>query len=99
LHRQPRYGAFQRWLRRWLYRLTLLLAAGLGGFVIIAPYAPIPPGQDPGTVLCFLFAQDDLLRKTAVISALGLWMTAVVFFRPRDYDYAWWNGRHPAHLD
>jgi hypothetical protein len=99
VYRRAPYGGVNRWFRRWLYRLTLTVAAALGGFVLAAPFLGATPGPDLGMMACFLFAHDDLLRKTAVVCALGLWITAVVFFRPRDYDGAWWDAGRHAHLD
>jgi hypothetical protein len=99
VYRRPPQGPLARWFRRWLYRLTLLVAAALGGFVVLAPYLGFEPGPELESRICLLFAHDDLVRKTAVISALGLWTTAVVFFRPRYYDYAWWETQRHAPLD
>jgi hypothetical protein len=64
-----------------LYRLTLAVAAFLGLLVVLAPWLPVQRGGDVWAVTGSLFAQDETLRKTAVISASGLWVTAVVFFR------------------
>lgn len=86
-------------MRRWLYRLTLLLAAGLGGLVLIAPHCGFLPGPDTLDRIAWLFAHDDLLRKISVVSAVGLWLTAILFFRPRSYDYNWWEQEGYAHLE
>ncbi len=71
------------WLPRLLFRLTMLLATVLLGLLCLAPFI------DPGTVLprggarvLDLFARDPVLRRTTMASALGLYVTAWVFFRP-----------------
>lgn len=79
-------------MQRWLFRLSVLLAGALAGMVIFAPYCGFPRSAELLPRVGWLFAHDDLLRKTAVISAVGLWLTAVVFFRPRYYDYSWYDG-------
>ena len=69
------------WLVRCLYRLTLIVAAGLGLFVLLAGLLPVYP-VTTWAKIWYLFAFDAVVRKTAVVSAIGLWVTAVVFFRP-----------------
>jgi hypothetical protein len=76
-------GARTFWLSRWLYGLSLSLAACLIFLVILAPFG------DDGVVRphgggrwVTLFARDATLRKTTVATALGLAVTACVFFRP-----------------
>jgi hypothetical protein len=91
--RPHRQTFVERWLTRLLFRLTILVAAALGAFVLVAPFLTGEPGRDTWSAICYLFAQDGTLRKTAIISAVGLWVTAVVFFRepdPRTWD---WNRR------
>ena len=68
-----------------LYRGTLAVAGGLGLFVLIAGLLPVYP-VTPWAKVWYLFAFDSLVRKTAVLSAIGLWVTAVVFFRPGRYN-------------
>lgn len=62
-----------------LFAATLLLAAALGGLVLIAPWLL---AREPDSRLCQLFAQDSTVRRTALASAVGLVVTAFVFFRP-----------------
>ena len=66
-----------------LYRLTLIVAAVLGTLIIFSPLLPAQPQGPTWGRVCFFFSRDVLVRKTAVVSAVGLWVTAVVFFRPR----------------
>jgi hypothetical protein len=71
------------WLPRLLFRLAVLLATVLLALLCLAPFV------DPGAVLprggarvLALFAYDPVLRRTTVATALGLYVTAWVFFRP-----------------
>jgi hypothetical protein len=73
----------QPWLPRLLYRGTLALAALLVFLVLFAPLLPLAPEQHPLAKFWHLFAQDDTLRKVAVVGAIGLWTTALVCFRKR----------------
>lgn len=67
------------WLPRFLFGLSLALAAAL--FLLVA----LTPLVDNGKVYLFtLFAHDTTLRRTAVASAVGLAATATIFFRPAD---------------
>jgi ABC-type uncharacterized transport system permease subunit len=66
------------WLPRFLYFSTLLLAAALAGVVLAAPFLSVD--KQPG--LLSLFAGDVIVRRTALASAVGLAVTAYVFFRP-----------------
>jgi hypothetical protein len=61
---------------RLLFGLACATAAGLLGLVLVAPLLA------PGPVWLGLFAHDAAVRRTAVASALGLLVTASVFFRP-----------------
>src|SRR5262245_3255389 len=76
-----RFGSI--WLPRLLYRLTVALAAVLLALVLLCPWlddgADEPSGSDQ---VVTLFARDTTLRRTAVASAVGLLVTAGVFFRP-----------------
>ena len=67
---------FDTWLPRLLFALTLAAAAALAAVVLIAPWLHDPPR------LLGLFAHDTTVRRTALASALGLTVTACVFFRP-----------------
>ncbi len=65
------------WLPRFLFALSLALAAFL--FLLVA----LAPLLDHGTVyLVTLFAQDATLRRTTLAGAVGLAATAGIFFRP-----------------
>jgi hypothetical protein len=71
------------WLPRLLFRLTLGVSAVLVVVVLAAPLVdyggPQPAG---GWRLVAVCARDAALRRTAVASAIGLAVTACVFFRP-----------------
>jgi hypothetical protein len=70
-------------LSRLLFCLVLLLAAALLGAVLLAPLLPTEGVEADGWgVLVELFAQDATLRRTGIASAIGLFVTAWVFFRP-----------------
>ena len=65
-----------------LFWLNLLVAAGLAGLVLAAPFI-----AEPGSPrMLGLFANDGTLRQTALASAIGLTVTAFVFFRPRSAE-------------
>jgi hypothetical protein len=66
-----------------LYRGTLLVAAALVCVVLAAPLLPPESPQHVVGKLWQLFAQDVTLRQVAVISAVGLWTSAVACFRNR----------------
>jgi hypothetical protein len=66
------------WLPRLLYFLILLIAAVLILLVILSPWLD---NWVDVRVISF-FAHDRTLRSTSVASALGLIVTACVFFRP-----------------
>jgi hypothetical protein len=71
------------WLPRLLFRLTLGLAVLLGLVVLLAPLLAGDEGQPDGWArVPALFARDATLRRTAVASAVGLAVTAWIFFRP-----------------
>jgi hypothetical protein len=61
---------------RLLYWLVLGLAAGLFLLVLLAPVV------DNGSMrVLTLFADDPVVRRTALASAIGLAVTACIFFR------------------
>ena len=66
------------WLPLMLFAGTLLIAIVLLLLVALMPFAieylPIPP--------LTLFADDAMVRRTAIAGAIGLIVTAFVFFRP-----------------
>ena len=63
----------------WLFLITLAVALGLGLVVLLAPLLD----ADDAPRLVGLFARDWALRRTALASAAGLFVTAFVFFAPR----------------
>ena len=65
------------WFPRLLYYLSLMAAAALILLVILSPLVDNKVSLRWLTV----FANDPTLRRTAVASALGLVVTACVFFR------------------
>jgi hypothetical protein len=71
---------FVLWLPRLLWRLTLVVSTLMVLLVIAAPW--IDAGEWP---LLTLFANDQAVRRTTLASALGLVVTAAIFFRPVDY--------------
>ena len=71
------------WLPRLLFALTLALAASLIGVVFIAPY--LVNKNQPG--LMSLFANDAIVRRTTLASAVGLVVTGYVFFRPGGFVF------------
>jgi hypothetical protein len=66
------------WLPRFLFMATLGLAGALAAVVI---FAPCIASDHPPEILT-LFAKDAIVRRTALASAVGLVVTAFVFFRP-----------------
>jgi hypothetical protein len=84
---------FVLWLPRLLWRLTLVVSALLALLVVAAPWF------DTGErALLTLFAKDQAVRRTTLASALGLLVTAAIFFRPVDYLAAAKRTRHPKQL-
>jgi hypothetical protein len=71
------------WLARWLFRLTCGLAGLLVLAVVGAPWVEGWLGNTAGWGRVLrLFAEDVAVRRTSLASALGLVVTAFVFFRP-----------------
>ncbi len=77
------------WLPRLLFVSTTAAALGLLLTVLVAPWLDEGPhectGADPRALeleLLDVFARDEVVRRTAVVSGLGLFVTACVFFRP-----------------
>ena len=64
------------WMPRLLFLGTLGTAGGLGLGVLLAPWLA---GAGP---VVGLFAADATVRRTALACAVGLTVTAFVFFRP-----------------
>lgn len=71
------------WLPWVLFRLTAGVSALLLALVLLAPLLDDAEAETTGSrSLLVLFARDATLRRTAIASALGLLVTAGVFFRP-----------------
>jgi hypothetical protein len=76
----------RRFLSYWIPRFLFLLAVGTAlVLLLLVSLAPMVhntflPGSGWSKVL-HVFAEDVTLRRTAVASALGLIVTAFVFFR------------------
>ncbi|MBI3821249.1 MAG: hypothetical protein HY289_01050 [Planctomycetes bacterium] len=65
------------WLPWMLFTASLLAAAV---FVLLVSAAPQCPFAIPGIEL---FADDPVVRRSSIAAAIGLVVTAFVFFRPR----------------
>jgi hypothetical protein len=72
----------EAWLRRWLFRFILALAAGLAVLVAIAPWLGGDKTGGPLARLLALFGHDSTVRRTSLAGAAGLAVTAVIFFQP-----------------
>ena len=73
----------ETWLPRLLFVLTVAAALGLFLAVLAAPWLDEGPhSAEDELELVELFACDAVVRRTAVVSGLGLLVTAFVFFRP-----------------
>lgn len=68
------------WLPRLLFAATLVCAGSLAVGVAAAPW--LLGRLTRPTPALRLFAEDVAVRRTALASALGLSVTAFVFFRP-----------------
>jgi hypothetical protein len=70
------------WLSSLLFVLAWTAAALLVLLIVVAPWLdPDVPEPDGWQLVLHLFAQDTALRRTSVASALGLVVTAHVFFQ------------------
>jgi len=76
-------GCGQNMVPRFLFLLTVLVSLGLAGAVFVAPIIELDPSDGLWSDLQAMFALDLAVRRTAVASAIGLLVTAWVFFRPR----------------
>lgn len=65
--------------QRLLFWLACAASTGLLGLVLFAPLLAREPGFAPRWLV--LFGHDATVRRTAVASALGLVVTASIFFR------------------
>jgi hypothetical protein len=66
-------------LNRILFLLTTILSLALLLLVLLAPYLVHESAPD----WLRLFAQDLVIRRTSIACAIGLFVTAMVFFRTR----------------
>lgn len=65
-----------------LHWLTVGMAVGLAGLLLIAPWLDAGGNSpDRGLLVLRLFAEDVALRRIALAVALGLIVTARIFFR------------------
>jgi hypothetical protein len=72
------------WLPRLLFRATFLIAGTLALLVLLAPLVDNERMRAViGTRWIALFARDVALRRTAIASAIGLGVTATIFYRPQ----------------
>jgi hypothetical protein len=71
------------WMPRLLFLTTLALALGLASVVFLSPW--LTEENKPG--LLALFAGDAIVRRTALACAVGLAVTAYVFFRPGGFSF------------
>lgn len=85
-YRLPTWG--QRLVARFCLVCAVALAIVLAILLLAAPWLPVIPSAEFGNRIILLFAEDTIVRRCAVVSALGLWVTAVVFFRdPRRFPF------------
>ena len=85
-YRLPTWG--QQIATRFCFASAVALAASLGLLLVAAPWLPTTGSMDLANRIVLLFAEDSIVRRSAVVSALGLWVTAVVFFRdPRRFPF------------
>lgn len=76
--------ALETCLRRLLFLATLAVAGLLAMTVLLAPLVdPVLIPEPWASRLLQIFASDAMVRRTAVVSAVGLMVTACVFFRTR----------------
>ena len=71
------------WMPRFLFAITVAVASALAGAVVIAPWLE---GINQSGLLA-LFARDAVVRRTTLASAVGLVVTAYVFFRPGGFVF------------
>lgn len=74
------------WVPRLLSRAGTALALALVLLVVVSPWLVPADGSPRGWGrLLTLFARDAALRRTALACAVGLAVTARIFFRPPDH--------------
>jgi hypothetical protein len=72
------------WLPRFLFRATFLVAGTLALLVLLTPLVDNERMRATiGARWIALFARDVALRRTAIASAIGLGVTASIFYRPQ----------------
>jgi hypothetical protein len=76
------------WIPGVCFVVTLSLALALAGAVLVVPWFAGDSAPHP---LIALYAQDLTVRRTSLAAALGLAVTAFVFFRPA----GWFRKREP----
>ena len=79
------------WLPLLLFAATLLIAVALLLAVVVAPLLPVTH------VLIALYADDATVRRTSLAAAVGLIVTAFVFFRPNAAVLRKAAPKKPAH--
>ena len=68
-------------IARLLFVFTAFCALALAAAVVVSPWLDAASYPD-WSRLIRLFSNDLTVRRTAIASAIGLGVTAVVFFRP-----------------
>lgn len=78
------YGGSQvaRFISYVLFVLTAAMALVLAALVVVAPWLSWINLEPEVGKLIRLFSDDRIVRRTALASALGLFVTGWVFFRP-----------------
>jgi hypothetical protein len=72
----------EAWLRRLLFWGNLALAAGLAALVLVTPWLSVDESSGTVAWLVARFGHDAALRRTCLATAVGLAVTACVFFQP-----------------
>lgn len=73
-----------RWLAQMLFFLACLIAGALVLLVVLAP--SVEANDAPASIwrdMLDLFARDVVVRRISVATAIGLVVTAFIFFLPR----------------
>jgi hypothetical protein len=68
-------------MNRLLFWIALLMAVVLSGLVLVGSVISVTPSSDVATRVFSLFAHDATVRQCALAAAVGLIVTACVFFR------------------
>jgi len=76
-------GKERRWLTQVLFALSCLSSSLLLLLVLLAPWlGPKQPPADVWEQVLELFGKDVVVRRISVACALGLLVTAFIFFQP-----------------